>query len=80
VRRDVLRDALQPVLIGAIAGAACGAIFVLLIGRLFFKVDAIDFTTMLLTTIALVGLGWIVAAIPAQRASVIHPAQALRQE
>jgi putative ABC transport system permease protein len=76
----VLRQGMQPVLIGALAGAAAAAAVTRFIRGLLFGVEAVDPGTYALTVFALIAVAMCACYIPARRATRVDPMVALREE
>lgn len=78
VRRLIVRQALLPVVVGAVAGMA-GA---LALGRglssLLFEISGSDPLTLVAVTVLLIGIALLASYIPALRASRLDPVHALR--
>jgi putative ABC transport system permease protein len=76
----VLRQGMQPVLLGALAGAAGAAAVTRFIRGLLFGVEALDPGTYALTVFALIAVAMCACYIPARRATRVDPMVALREE
>jgi putative ABC transport system permease protein len=76
----VLRDAMRPVVAGAVVGIAGSLALARLIQGLLYGVRASDPATLAAVTAILGVVGLVASAIPAMRASRIDPVVALRQE
>ena len=76
----VLRQGMQPVLFGALAGAAAAAAVTRFIRGLLFGVEALDLGTYVLTVLALIAVAMCACYIPARRATLVDPMVALREE
>jgi predicted permease len=76
----VLRQGMQPVLLGALAGVAGAVAVTRFIRGLLFGVEAVDPGTYALTVGALVAVAMCACYIPARRATRVDPMVALREE
>ena len=80
IYRLVLRDGLAPVLAGSIAGLAVAFSSARLLGSLLFQVSPYNSAIASGAVFVLVGLGTAACLIPARRAAMVDPMQALRRE
>ena len=78
VRRLIVRQALLPVLVGAVAGLAGAVALGRVLSSLLFEVSGSDPLTLIAVTIMLVGIALLASYIPALRASRLDPVHALR--
>ena len=78
--RMVLGDALRMVLLGSACGLALAAIGYQFIRRFLYGVSSADIGTALASLAVLIAVAMIAAAIPARRAALLDPIQALRTE
>jgi putative ABC transport system permease protein len=76
----VLRQGMQPVLFGALAGVAGAVAVTRFIRGLLFGVEAVDPGTYALTVGALIAVAMCACYIPARRATQVDPMVALREE
>ncbi len=76
----VLRQGMQPVLFGALAGVVGAVAVTRFIRRLLFGVEAVDPGTYALTVCALIAVAMCACYIPARRATRVDPMVALREE
>ena len=77
-RRLVYRDAWRIVWRGALLGTVCGLVATRWMTNQLFGVSQLDWLTLLVVELLVVGLASIAALLPARRASAIDPAVALR--
>jgi putative ABC transport system permease protein len=80
VRRLVVRQALAPVLVGAVAGVALSVPLGAVLGRLLYQVRGADPITHASVALLLVGVAALASFVPAWRASRVDPVEALRIE
>ena len=78
VRSLVVRQALVPVLVGAVLGAVLMVPLGAGLRRLLFEVSETDPATLVGVSLVLLGVATIASAIPAMRASRLDPGEALR--
>jgi putative ABC transport system permease protein len=78
VRRAVVLRALVPVGMGIVLGTALGIAVGRVVASELFQVQPADPITMVAVSLALVGLAWLSALLPARHACRIDPAAALR--
>jgi putative ABC transport system permease protein len=76
----VLRQGMQPVLFGALAGVAGAVVVTRFIRRLLFGVEAMDPGTYALTVGVLIAVAMCACYVPARRATRVDPMVALREE
>ena len=79
VRRS-LREALAPVLVGAVLGIAGAAAAGGLLSSQLFGVTPRDPITLTVVPLALFAIAWLAAWVPSRRAARVDPAEVLRQE
>jgi predicted permease len=79
VRRTVLRQGLVPVVFGLAAGLLASVALGNLLQSLLFDVKALDPTTYVFTSFALLGVSALACLVPSQRAARLNPVDALRQ-
>jgi predicted permease len=80
VYRMILAEAVAPVLIGAIAGVAVASIAGRIIATLLFEVQATNPLLATMSCAVLIAVGVIASLLPAAKAAVIDPMNALRAE
>ena len=80
IRREVLRDGMTPVIVGAAAGLGGAYLLTGLLTRLLYHVDETDPGTFVVVAVTLVAVALGACAIPARRASRIDPIVALREQ
>lgn len=80
VRRLVVRQALLPVLAGAVAGLGLAVPLGMAMQGILFQVGATDPVTMGAVAVLLVGVAVVASWVPAWRASRMDPVEALRVE
>ncbi len=80
VLQMVLRQGLQPVLFGAVAGILGAIALTRLMKQLLFHVDALDPATYLWTACVLLAVAIGACYVPARRATNVDPMVALRDE
>jgi putative ABC transport system permease protein len=80
VRRLVLWQGMQPVLLGTAVGLAAAVAVTRYFESLLFGVRASDPATFVFVTALLLGVAFVACSIPAVRATRIDPAMALRVE
>jgi predicted permease len=76
----VLRDGLLPVFVGAATGIAIGFICARLVGSLLFEVSPYDPGIVSGALGVLLGVGAVACLLPARRAALVAPMEALRGE
>jgi predicted permease len=79
VRRGVVWQSLVVTGLGIVLGTGLGVLVGALIANQLFQVLPFDLPTAAGVTVALLGVGWIAAFVPARQASRVEPAAALRQ-
>ena len=79
VLAEVLRNGLKLVAIGLLVGMACAAVVARVTESLLFGVKPGDLVTYFVVAAVLAVTGAIAGTLPAQRATRIDPAAALRQ-
>ncbi|WP_405282583.1 ABC transporter permease [Gaopeijia maritima] len=79
VRREVIREGMQPVVAGLLVGAAGALMAAGTVRGLLFEVPARDPWSLTLTLVTLAGVGLLACLIPAVRASRADPAWSLRE-
>jgi predicted permease len=80
VMRMVLGHSLGLVLAGIVLGLAGGVLLTRLMSSLLFDVRASDPSTFAAVALAMFAIGLVAALVPARRATLIQPIEALRQE
>jgi len=80
IRREVLREGMAPVVVGAAAGLAGAYLLTGVLTRLLYHVSETDPGTFAAVPIALAVVALVACAIPARRAARIDPIAALRDE
>ncbi|MGI9627487.1 MAG: ABC transporter permease [Longimicrobiales bacterium] len=80
VQKMVVGRALIPVVVGTLAGSGLALALGRLLSGLLFEVEATDITTLVLVGVLFVGVAVAASYIPARRASLLDPSNALRQE
>jgi len=76
----VLREGLEPVVVGAIAGIAFAFGFARTVGSLLFQVSPYNPVLVSIAASTLLAVGIIACLLPARRAAAVEPMQALRRE
>ncbi len=80
VRRLMVRQALVPVGLGAVAGLAGAVALGRVMSSLLFEVSGSDPATLVAVTVVLASIALLASYIPARRASRLDPVKALRYE
>jgi ABC-type antimicrobial peptide transport system permease subunit len=80
VYRMILAEAVTPVFIGAVAGVALASIFGRVIANLLFEVRASNPLIAAISCAVLVVVGVVASLLPAAKAALIDPMNALRSE
>jgi putative ABC transport system permease protein len=80
VRGLVIRQALVPVAVGALAGVAMAFGLQGFLRGLLFQISGTDPVTFGGVTALLLGIGFLASYLPARRASRLDPVEALREE
>ena len=78
VRRMVVREGMQPVLLGVAAGIACALAVGRVLSGLLFEVSARDPMTLAVVATTLVAVAALACYVPARRATLDDPVRALR--
>lgn len=78
IRRLVIGRALQPVIVGLIAGVAAALAATRLLAHQLFEVSPTDPATFVIVTLLLLGVAIVASYIPARRAMRVDPMEALR--
>jgi ABC-type antimicrobial peptide transport system permease subunit len=76
----VLREGLEPVVVGAIVGIAFAFGFARTVGSLLFQVNPYNPVLVGVAASTLLAVGIIACLLPARRAAAVEPMQALRRE
>jgi putative ABC transport system permease protein len=79
VRRMVVAEGARVVVLGVAAGALVAALCTRALGTLLFEVGALDVTTFLAMSAAMVAVGLLASYVPARRASSVDPVESLRE-
>ncbi len=78
VQRMVVRQGSRIVLIGVVVGVGVALASTRLLGRLLYGVSAMDPLVFGLTSVALIAVGIVASWLPARRASLVDPLEAIR--
>jgi ABC-type antimicrobial peptide transport system permease subunit len=76
----VLQDGLVPVLAGALAGVVVAFAFARVVGSLLFEVSPYNAAITTSAVAVLVAMGTVACLLPARRAAVVDPMEAIRRE
>ena len=80
VRRQVVAQGAKVVLVGVVLGVAAAVASTRLMGALLFEIKAVDPIVFGLMSILMIGVGVMASYMPARRASLVHPVEALRSD
>jgi predicted permease len=80
IYRLVLREGLEPVVVGAIAGIILAFGFARTVGSLLFQVSPYNPVLVGVAAFTLLAVGIVACLLPARRAAAVEPMQALRTE
>ena len=80
IYRLVLREGLEPVVVGAIAGIGLAFGFARTVGSLLFEVSPYNPVLVSVAVSTLLAVGTVACLLPARRAAAVEPMQALRTE
>jgi predicted permease len=80
VRRQVVSQGTKVVLVGVGVGIAAAFAATRLLGALLFDVKPVDPVVFAAMSVAMIGVGMLASYMPARRASVVDPIEALRGE
>ena len=80
VRQQVVSQGAKVVLIGVVIGVVAGLASTRLMGALLYDVKAVDPIVFAAMSLLMIGVGLLASYMPARRASLVHPVEALRSE
>ena len=80
VRRQVVSQGTRVVLVGVVIGIVVALAATRMLGALLFDVKAVDPVVFAGMSLAMIGVGVLASYVPARRASVVNPIEALRGE
>jgi predicted permease len=80
VRQQVVSQGAKVVLIGVVLGIVAGLASTRLMGALLYDVKAVDPIVFAAMSLLMMGVGLLASYMPARRASLVHPVEALRSE
>jgi hypothetical protein len=80
VRRQVVSQGTKVVLVGVVLGVVAAVASTRLMGALLYDVKAVDPIVFAAMSVLMLGVGVMASYLPARRASLVHPVEALRSD
>jgi predicted permease len=80
VRRQVVSQGTKVVLVGVVLGIAAAVASTRLMSALLYDVKAVDPIVFAAMSVLMIGVGVLASYMPARRASLVHPTEALRSD
>ena len=80
VRRQVVTQGTKVVLVGVVVGVAAAVASTRLMDALLYEVRAVDPLVYGAMAVLMIGVGIVASYMPARRASLVHPTEALRSD